>query len=90
MDQLTNRKFCGYITNEQRKELIQFMEEYPELKCGKFTEKFSMKKAQELWMKLKDKLNALPGANKDWKQWRKVCIYSMKGSYLVHWLLSTV
>ncbi|XP_050310044.1 uncharacterized protein LOC126745999 [Anthonomus grandis grandis] len=66
-----NKKYCGFVSSEQKKELILFMEEHPELKSGKFTQDFSFKTAQALWIKLAGRLHSLPGAHKDWKQWRK-------------------
>ena len=59
----------------QREHLIDFLEEHPELKNGKFSASFTYKDASKLWMLLADTLNAIPGgANRDWKGWRKVCI----------------
>lgn len=64
--------FGGFASAEQKKELISFMEEHPELKSGKFSSTFTCKTAQQLWIRLTIMLNALPGTKKEWKQWRKV------------------
>jgi len=75
MDPETGKKKVlsgGFVSAEQKKEIILFMEEHPELKSGKFSNKFTYKTAQELWISLSDLLNSLPGAKKEWKQWRKV------------------
>ncbi|CAG9826614.1 unnamed protein product [Diabrotica balteata] len=66
-----NSMFGGFVSSEQKKELINFMEENPDLKSGKFTNNFTYKTAQTMWQTLSQILNALPGAKKEWKQWRK-------------------
>uniref|UniRef100_A0A6P7HDD5 Regulatory protein zeste n=1 Tax=Diabrotica virgifera virgifera TaxID=50390 RepID=A0A6P7HDD5_DIAVI len=72
MAQLRNViKYSGSVSAEQKKELIHFIECHPELKSGKFSNEFSWKTAQNLWMHVAEHLNALPGAKKEWKQWRK-------------------
>lgn len=62
----------GNISSEQKKEMVEYMERHPNLQKGKFSNDFTYKKAQLLWEGLAKSLNALPGANKDWRQWRKV------------------
>ncbi|CAH0564419.1 unnamed protein product [Brassicogethes aeneus] len=64
-------KRVGNISSEQKKEIIEFMERNPALEHGKFNNDFTFKSARTLWMSLSDSLNAIPGAQKDWKQWRK-------------------
>lgn len=65
-------KKCGNISSEQKKELVDFLNTHPELRSGKFTKHFTFKTAQSLWVKLTEDLNCLPGAKKDWRQWRRV------------------
>ncbi|CAG9772263.1 unnamed protein product [Ceutorhynchus assimilis] len=59
------------LTKEQKKVLVQFMEEHPELNSGKFSNEFTFKKAKEMWMDLANLLNAMPGCCKEWTKWRK-------------------
>lgn len=72
MHQQSADKRVGYISADQKKEMVDFLEAHPELKSGKFTSNFTFKQGQALWAQLSLKLNALPGAQKEWKQWRKV------------------
>lgn len=72
--EVDNSKRLGTLTGEQKRELLEFMENHPELRSGKFSQQFTFKKAQKLWLELSEKLNAYPGAQKEWKQWRKVSI----------------
>ena len=62
----------GSNMSPSQKELLDFREEHPELKTGKFSANFTYKDASVLWMQLSNTLNATPGANRDWKLWRKV------------------
>ncbi|XP_039308061.1 uncharacterized protein LOC120358311 [Solenopsis invicta] len=64
-------KRVGNISNGQRKILIEFLNNHPELVSAKFTSTFSYKDAQKLWCEITNILNALPGAKKTWEQWRK-------------------
>ncbi|CAG9763560.1 unnamed protein product [Ceutorhynchus assimilis] len=61
----------GSLTREQKKVLIQFIEDHPELKTSKFSKDFTFKKGQALWEEISSILNAMPGANKGWIKWRK-------------------
>ncbi|XP_018566805.2 uncharacterized protein LOC108907552 [Anoplophora glabripennis] len=42
-----------------------------ELLKSKFSSTFTHKKAQEQWSTISEALNAMPGANKTWVQWKK-------------------
>ncbi|CAH0558662.1 unnamed protein product [Brassicogethes aeneus] len=61
----------GNISASQKTELIEFMGKHPELQNGKFTQTFTFKHARKMWEELTNNLNAVPGATKDWKKWRK-------------------
>lgn len=53
--------------------LVEFMEKHPKLIKGKFSADFTLKNAQKLWAEISLILNSVPGAKKEWKQWRKIC-----------------
>ncbi|CAH1107064.1 unnamed protein product [Psylliodes chrysocephalus] len=83
----SEKRKTGSISQDQKKELIQFMEQNPDLGSGKFTKKFTFKTGQELWMQITQILNSLPGAKKDWRQWRKtwadIKVYTKKKNALI-------
>lgn len=62
----------GSISKQQKRALIECIEDHPDLKCGKFTKDFSYKKRQALWEEITSNLNSMPEANKNWEKWRKV------------------
>lgn len=72
MDSLQRKKRSVNITNEQRTLLIEFMNKHPELLRGKLTSTFTLKHSVCLWNEITEILNAVNGANKSWKEWRKV------------------
>ncbi|KAJ8913395.1 hypothetical protein NQ315_008788 [Exocentrus adspersus] len=47
------------------------MEEDQMLRRGKFSAEFSFKDAQIRWEKITNHLNSIPGARKNWKDWRR-------------------
>lgn len=57
--------------------LIELLKKHKKLISGKFTQDFTFKDAEEQWRQIAEVLNSIPGAAKDWKNWRKVdiCIY---------------
>ncbi|KAJ8914164.1 hypothetical protein NQ315_016243 [Exocentrus adspersus] len=67
------------MTREQKRYLLQYIEEHPELQSGKFTQNFTFKKAQSMWKELSTVLNSMPGAQNDWEKWRKTW-HDMKNS----------
>ncbi|XP_022160298.1 uncharacterized protein LOC111026509 [Myzus persicae] len=48
-----------------------FLKLDPQLLSGKFSASFTFKTAQKRWEEIANALNAMPGAVKDWKKWRK-------------------
>lgn len=66
--------FKKTITPEQKKTLLEFLEEHSELVKHKQTNQFTNADTARLWREVTVKLNAIPGAQKSWKEWRKVCV----------------
>lgn len=62
------------VGEEQRLYLVEFLEQNPELRNGKFTPTFTYKTSQKCWNEIALQLNAVGPVQKDWKQWRKVKI----------------
>ncbi|XP_043467553.1 uncharacterized protein LOC122501854 [Leptopilina heterotoma] len=62
---------CAYTNEEQKKLLIEFVGRNPDLQSGKFSNTFTTKDAQKCWEEIATELNKVPGAEKEWKQWRK-------------------
>ncbi|XP_041982278.1 uncharacterized protein LOC121735498 [Aricia agestis] len=65
------RQRCTYVIARQKKKLIELMAKHPELITCKVTQDFSYKDSQKLWQNIAKECNAIPGARKTWKQWRK-------------------
>ncbi|XP_023944987.1 myb-related transcription factor, partner of profilin [Bicyclus anynana] len=65
------RQRCAYVTARQKKKLIELMAKHPELISCKVTQDFSYKDSQMLWQNIANECNAIPGARKTWRQWRK-------------------
>lgn len=62
------------ITPVQKDLMVSFLKDNPNLQTGRFSSTFTFKTAQALWEDLSFRLNSVPnGAQKDWRQWRKVC-----------------
>ncbi|KAG5892587.1 hypothetical protein JTB14_036795 [Gonioctena quinquepunctata] len=72
-------KRTGNLSSDRKKELLKFLERNPALQTGKFSNHFTFEKAQGMWMEVSNTLNSLPGAHKDWRQWRKPVIDSING-----------
>lgn len=62
----------GRATTEQMIALNEFLKLDLQLLSGKFSSTFTFKMAQKRWEAIAESLNAMPGAVKDWKKWRKV------------------
>lgn len=61
------------INKLQKEMLVEYMEKNTQLQSGAFNQNFTFKKAHMLWEEITEILNSIAGgANKDWKQWRKV------------------
>ncbi|KAF2901645.1 hypothetical protein ILUMI_04540 [Ignelater luminosus] len=69
MSELKSR--LGNISRQQKTVLIEYIEANSELVSGRFSASFTFKDAQLKWEQLAATLNAIPGAQKDWKKWRK-------------------
>ncbi|XP_046969254.1 uncharacterized protein LOC124536727 [Vanessa cardui] len=65
------RQRCVYVTARQKKKLIELMSKHPELISCKVTQDFNYKDSQKLWQNIANECNAMPGARKTWRQWRK-------------------
>lgn len=68
----TKEKSRQKITSRQKQELLELMSSKPLLRAGKFTTNFTHKDAQSQWEIIAEVINAIPGARKTWKAWRKV------------------
>ncbi|KAG5877391.1 hypothetical protein JTB14_028002 [Gonioctena quinquepunctata] len=68
---LNMNKRTGNLSSAQKTELLEFLERNPALQIGKFSNDFTFKKAQGMWMEVSNTLNSLPVTHKDWRQWRK-------------------
>ncbi|CAH1110477.1 unnamed protein product [Psylliodes chrysocephalus] len=60
----SKKRKTGSISQDQKKKLIQFMEQNLDLRSGKFTKNFTFKTGQELWMQITHILNSLPEKKK--------------------------
>lgn len=66
------RQRCIYVTARQKKKLIELMAKHPQLISCKITQDFTFMDSQILWQNIASECNAIPGARKTWRQWRKV------------------
>lgn len=61
------------VNEEQKKLLIEYVKQHPELLKGTFSSTFTLLMAKKLWEEISSMLNSVSGgAIKDWRQWRKV------------------
>lgn len=60
------------ISEEQKKILVEWVTNHPQLNTKKFSSNFTLKDSQNLWEEVSIKLNSCVGATKTWKLWRKV------------------
>lgn len=65
-------KRIAYPSVKQKEFLIELMKKQPELVSGRFSHGFTRKDAQKKWEDTAKILNGIPGARKDWNQWKKV------------------
>jgi hypothetical protein len=61
------------ITATQKKVLVAYIEENRVIVEGKFSSEFTDADRKNVWRKLTQKLNAMKGAVKNWRGWRRVC-----------------
>ncbi|KAK4884960.1 hypothetical protein RN001_001231 [Aquatica leii] len=61
-----------YCSQNQKEELVRLVTENKNLLSGKLTHQFTNKDLAKKWILIASKLNAVPGGQEDWKQWRKV------------------
>ncbi|KAK9679338.1 Myb/SANT-like DNA-binding domain [Popillia japonica] len=66
----------GKLTNtftykDSERKWIEIEREEPDLLIGKLTNTFTYKDSERKWIEIESKLNAIPGGQKNWKQWRK-------------------
>lgn len=59
------------------------MRKHRQLLTGKFTASYTLKDSICLWNEIAEILNAVNGAKKDWKGWRKVIIAIFIKQYYV-------
>lgn len=62
------------MSQTQKKTLLEFMEENPQLVTQKISNQYTSADMNQKWAEITDRLNSIPGCNKSWKEWRKVCI----------------
>ncbi|CAI6352410.1 unnamed protein product [Macrosiphum euphorbiae] len=62
------------ITPAQKEALVEFMENHPDLRKGKFSINFTTAIAKKMWVECQTMLNSIPGPSKEWHEWRKVII----------------
>lgn len=60
-----------YPTAKQKKILIEMVAKYPDLVSCKVRQGFNYTDAHKLWQNIATECNAIPGARKTWKQWKK-------------------
>ncbi|KAG6450655.1 hypothetical protein O3G_MSEX006703 [Manduca sexta] len=60
-----------YPTAKQKKKLIELVAKYPDLVSCKVRQGFNYTDAHKLWQNIAIECNAIPGARKTWRQWKK-------------------
>jgi hypothetical protein len=81
------KKKSHYISSAQTNKLIELLQNEPDLLSGKFISKFTYKEGQKKWEEIAQIVNSIPGARKDWKQWRKVSIKIDKKKESILWYI---
>ncbi|XP_050065903.1 uncharacterized protein LOC126554963 [Aphis gossypii] len=59
------------MTPSQKEALVEFMENHPDLRKGKFSINFTTAIAKKMWVECQTMLNSIPGPAKEWHEWRK-------------------
>ncbi|KAL4121571.1 hypothetical protein QTP88_014058 [Uroleucon formosanum] len=62
------------ITSDQKEALVEFMENHPDLRKGKFSINFAIAIAEIQWKDCCKLLNSIPEPAKKWQEWRKVAV----------------
>lgn len=60
------------ISENQKQVMLEFLKKNNKLVSAKFSSEFTVKAAKQLWQEMTHMLNAIPGAVKNWHDWRKV------------------
>ncbi|CAH1116405.1 unnamed protein product [Phaedon cochleariae] len=70
---MSDKKIIQHCTQQQKNMLVDLLkdEKYSQLISGKFKASFTFEHAKGKWEEITEILNSVPGARKDWKQWRK-------------------
>ncbi|KAG5880103.1 hypothetical protein JTB14_011606 [Gonioctena quinquepunctata] len=60
-----------YCSQQQKQQLIEMVTRDKELLSGKFSNSFTKEDCMEKWETIAQVLNSMPGASKQWMQWKK-------------------
>lgn len=66
------RKRTRKFSLQQKLALVEFLKEHPQLVSGKIDSSFRREDARRLWVTVTKIMHEIPGARKNWAQWRKV------------------
>lgn len=66
-----NKKRDLKISDKQKKMLVEYIKSNPQLSSGRFSQIFTQKDSEALWIDLSTNLNSTRAA-KSWQNWRKV------------------
>lgn len=67
---MTDKK--TYCSVNQKNKLVELVSADTNLVSGKFSTSFTFKDNHQRWVAIAEIVNAIPGAHKDWRHWRKV------------------
>jgi len=62
------------LSLQQKEAIVEFMEGHRDFENGRVSSSQAAKSYEELWNRLRADLHALPGARKNVKGWKDVCI----------------
>lgn len=67
-----------FVTDQQKRVLIEYMREHEDLRKGLFSATFTRQVSQNLWEQITATLNDIQGGSrKDCKKWRKVELFNI-------------
>lgn len=72
---MDDKKKSANMNDAQRTLLIDLPKSNEQLLSGKFSPSFTMKDATSRWQQIAEKLNSIPGTNRDCKSWKKVIMF---------------